>query len=192
MKFTWGFVDEPTGDGEIWDSGGGDGTDGDCVGDDDIDKSGEDDSSVSCSANEGLVSTTESGDGYLSELNTSATDAWTCLSLTSGEQVSKNWSFAWQQWTIALPIGSSGVVLESEDFDTLTRAPAEGWSWNNMSLFEDWYDYNPVSHELTPETLSTLFGIPMVATGSYRSRHTTTSQTMHRPTMRWAAIDAPQ
>ena len=85
MKFTWGFVDEPTGDGEI--HSGGDGTDGDCVGDDDIDKSGEDDSSVSCSANEGLVSTTVGDDGYLSELNTSATDAWTCLSLTSGEQV---------------------------------------------------------------------------------------------------------
>ena len=95
--------------------------------------------------------------------------------------------------TIALPIGSAGVVLDSEDFDALTRAPAEGWSWNNMSLFEDWYDYNPVSHELTPRDFVYVVRDP--DGGHWKLQITTyydESDNLHRPTMRWAAIDAPQ
>ena len=151
-----------------------------------------DDSAVECSTSPELVTSTASGESYLTELNSAAASSWTCLSFSSAEQVESDWSFAWQQWTAVLPAGTAGVVLDGEDFDAVESAPEEGWLWNNMTLLSDWYDYDPSTHILTPKDRVYVLQESSGATWKLQIESYYDDDTLHRPTFRWAPLSAAE
>jgi hypothetical protein len=179
-QFTWGFIDEPSGDGG-----------GDDDGDDEVQT--EDDSAVECSASPDLVTTTVSGEDYLTEVNSASASAWSCLSFSTAAQVESDWSFAWQQWTAVLPEGTAGVILEGEDYDAVETAPEDGWLWNNMTMLSDWYDYDPSTHILTPKDRVYVFQDASGAAWKLQiESYYDEADTLHRPTFRWAPLSASQ
>jgi len=184
-SFSWASVSEPenldTGDtGEIEDTG-------------DTGGVGEDDSSVNCSSQSDLALTAASSIDNTTEVNSGNSSAWACFSFESAESVETDWQLAWKQWTAAMPMGSAGIVIEGGDFDAIDQAPADGWSFENMSLFGDWYNYDGSTHVLTAKDRVYLLMDPdsrywkLQLTSYYGSD----GQTLHRPTFRWAPISPP-
>ena len=184
LQFTWAAIDEPSGS----DTGDVDTGEGPDPG-----PEPEDDSAVNCTSTPDLVLTTADSTGYRSVVNSAASDSWTCLSLLDAEQVDSAWDFAWKTWGAALPMGFSGIILPGQDYAALTTAPSEGWSNQNMSLFDGWYDYDSSTHILTPKDRVYVLKDDL---GNYWKLQIESyygdDNTLHRPTFRWAEINAPE
>ncbi len=113
------------------------------------------------------------GDATLTKVDASDEASWIFLDFESGQQVEvenhgddASWDLAFQRFHIMSNGGASGsggvevAKVEGAGFDEVTSAPAEGWESDapdgddddmlNDFVFGDWYDYNPMTHVLTP------------------------------------------
>ena len=84
-------------------------------------------------------------------------------------------------------------MVEGGDFDAIVQAPSDGWSYDNMSLFGDWYNYDGSTHVLTAKDRVYLLMDPDDRYWKLQltSYYGTDGQTLHRPTFRWAPISPP-
>ncbi len=154
------------------------------------------DDTVNCTEDTERLTSEDQGDGVTStQASTNTLDDYVCFDFETGEQVTEGWDMALQKWTF--PTTAEVALLEGEDFDALTQAPADGYLTDpdhNGEAFEDWYDYDATEHTMEPEDI--VYVVHTTDGGYYKLQFTgyypdgDTDQPGY-PTFRWAAVDAP-
>ncbi len=139
--------------------------------------------------------------------------AWQHLDLDSGLSTPEGWDLAFLRFRVRTNGGVSGgggvlvAALEGRAFDTLARAPEEGWTadvpdgvadddtepdnaFNNGT--SDWYAYDIASHELAPRDVT--YVIASTEGRFFKLRFEAYYDDAGSPAVlrfRWAEIDAP-
>ena len=106
----------------------------------------------------------EAGEYWQSTINASDYDEYACFSFATRDTVTDaatgNWDIGFRREVVKLNGGSSavnggdalGTSLGSEDFGLVSIDDTTGVSWTPDVIdhfIDEWYDYNPVTHELT-------------------------------------------
>jgi len=116
------------------------------------------------------------GGGQLTHVDATDEEAWVYFDLETGTQLqvedprtNLDWDLAFQRFHVATNGGISGtagseVAIVEAEFDTVTQAPADGFAEDAADgdddnedpdyVFADWYDYNPMTHVLTPKPIT--------------------------------------
>jgi len=126
----------------------------------------------------GKFTSLEDKDGsMLTRVDATSEDAWVQFDLDTGKSVSgdEDWDLAFLRSFIKTDGGASGsgnvyvAQLKEESFESVTRAPNEGFQAdqpdgeedtdsNPDNVFnsgpEDWYDYNVMNHTLAPRDIT--------------------------------------
>ena len=128
-------------------------------GSDSIDTTGQD------GENEAFDTLPQKGEGgaWTMTIDSSDYEAWQRVHLERGlARGDESWDIAVRRYVIRLNGGSSGIGgalaqwAEGLEFSEVTQAPSEGWKTDTADedgiLFGSWYDYDPMSHILTPKS----------------------------------------
>lgn len=103
------------------------------------------------------IVSTDVGEG-VTEVEVDATDGsvWVYFSFDSPEEVvpEDGWAMAFARYHVMTNGGASGaggvevVVLEGQDFESLTEAPTEGWIADTADdlAMDAWFDYDSATH----------------------------------------------
>lgn len=106
------------------------------------------------------ITSTDQGDGVTHVL-VDATNGgeWAYFGFWSAVEIAPtdDWSLAFARYHVMSNGGASGdggvevAVLEGQDFDTLTEAPAEGWTTDTAKdlAMDAWFDYDAKTHYVT-------------------------------------------
>lgn len=125
------------------------------------------------------ITSSENGDGTTTSIiDATSNDAWIYLDLNTGLETtpttplaSEEWDLAFRRFDVTLNGGISGasdvavMVLPNQDFDSLTIAPASGYTTDLADGDDEgeepdlyfgseqgaWYDYDPTTHVLSPK-----------------------------------------
>jgi hypothetical protein len=107
-------------------------------------------------------------DEAFAEVNASDSTVWVHLDLDTPAWVDEGdpaWSLRFQRYVVEVNGGVSGdggveVAFTNEDYDAVTRAPADGWFTDAPDgdddnedpdlAFDTWWDYEVTTHTLTP------------------------------------------
>ncbi|MEM7156776.1 MAG: HmuY family protein [Myxococcota bacterium] len=115
----------------------------------------------------------EEGGAWLTRVDATSDEDWVYLDLATGTQLEVDdpmedldWDIAFLRFHVKINGGISGMAdaeaarLDGADFDTLEQAPVDGYRTDEIDgddddehpdyAIRDWYDYNIMTHILTP------------------------------------------
>lgn len=155
-----------------------------------------------------------SEDGIVTTVDATDTDAWQRLDLDTGltAPADEGWDLAFSRFRVRTNGGVSGrggvlvARLPGQRFETLTRAPEEGWTADlpgegtHENAFNggpdganDWYDYDVAAHMLTPRDVT--YVVASTAARFYKLRFLGYYDAAGTPAVVrfvWAEIDPPR
>jgi hypothetical protein len=151
---------------------------------------------------------------FAGEVNATDLQSWVYFSLQSQQEVtpdgperSPSWDLGFQRSNVKVNSGTSGagsvlVAVASGSFESVTRAPADGYIADAADLDQDgspdyafgagdgWYSYDPATHVLTAR--DTVF-VVKTPSGNYKLQFSSYYDAAGTPGMlqfRWASLGA--